>query len=647
MMYSCFSKETYFMSKKKIAVFATGWGTDILAHFMRGMTAVLKPLNIDIYLFMCYASYGETDNSRYGELNIMNLPDMHTFDGAVIITNLLDFPCEADKIVKRCHEAGIPVVSHGLELEGAHSVITDNTSGMETLVRHLIDDHGVKKFTFIAGNADNGDSNERLDVLRNVCKEKNIAFSDDDILYTNWDLSTAQNRVMKDAKEGNLSDAYVCANDELAMVSVIGLNDCGLECPDAAIVTGFDYVELGKVFYPSIASVDQNSEKHGKICAELINDLVNGKEADQLIQIPCTFMPSESCGCKSKQEIIDKRLRASTISFRSNQIQSFATWHTIYIERVILNCESFSEIKQALTKAITDDSGFEGDNFHILFDPDSYEYELKKSGSLDYDPYSEKQDVIYSVRNGKLQTIRSIKTTNLIPGLEDSDPFHMYVFVPLHEREMKVGYIIFTDCYDQIESAAIREYADRFNSSIEKARKAMYLRTLNDSIRELSHIDALTHVKNRAAYELQLEEFRKKAEAKNRKFAFGVVLFDVNNLKKINDELGHYSGDEYIKNACKLICTTYKNSPVYRIGGDEFVALLDGKVLAHKDELMETFISKMNKLRNSTELPPEEKVSVAYGMAYMSDPSESVDDVIKEADERMYETKKKMKSGQL
>ena len=634
------------MSKKKIAVFSTAWAADILAHFMRGMTEVLKPLNIDIYLFTCYASYGETDSSRFGELNILNLPDLHHFDGAVIITNLLDFPGEADRIVTRCREAGVPVISHGLRLEGAHSVITDNLSGMETLVRHLIDDHGIKNLTFIAGSADNGDSNERLQAVRNVCREKGIKFTDDDILYTNWDLSTAQNYVMKDAKEGNLSDAYICANDELAMVSIIALNDCGLECPDAAIVTGFDFISQSKVFYPSISSVDQDSEKHGKTCAELILELMDGKEVDMLTQIPCTFMPGESCGCKSPKEIIDKRLRAGTLAFRSNQLQSFATWHTIYIERAILNCESFSEIKQALTKAITEDSGFEGDDFHILFDPESYGYELKKSGNQDYDPYSEKQDVIYSIRNGKLQTsIRSIKTANLIPGLEDTDPFHMYVFIPLHEREMKVGYIIFTDCYDQIESAAVREYGDRLNSAIEKARKAMYLRTLNDSIRELSHIDALTHVKNRAAYELQLEEYRKKAGPKS-KFTFGVVLFDVNNLKKINDELGHYSGDEYIKNACKLICTTYKNSPVYRIGGDEFVALLEGKVLAQKDELMETFISEMNKLRNS-DLPPEEKVSVAYGMAYMCDPSESVDDVVKEADERMYETKKKMKAGQL
>ena len=633
------------MSKKKIAVFATGWAADILANYMRGMTSVMKPLNIDIYLFMCYASYGETDSNRYGELNIMNLPDLRNFDGAIIITNLLDFHGEADKIVRRCHEADIPVVSHGLELEGTHSVITDNRSGMETLVRHIIEEHNVKKLTYIAGSADNGDSNERLDAIRKVCKEKKIKFSDDNILYTNWDLATAHTRVMDDVKNKSLPDAYVCANDELAMITVIGLNDCGLEVPDAAIVTGFDYISQSRVFYPSIASVDQNTFRHGEVCAELLNDLMNGKKVPAVTEIPCEFKPAESCGCENSKEITERRLRVGTLAFRASQISSFATWHTIYLERVILNCESFSEIKQAVTKAIIEDSNFEGDDFHILFDPGSYGYELKKSSDLEYDPYSEKQDVIYSIRNGKIQSVRSVKTSQLIPGLDDSDPFHLYTFIPLHEREMKVGYIIFVDCYDQIETAAIREYGDRFNSAIEKARKAMYLRTLNDSIRELSHIDALTHVKNRAAYELQLEEYRKKAGPKS-KFAFGAVLFDVNNLKKINDELGHYSGDEYIKNACKLICTTYKNSPVYRIGGDEFVALLEGKVLAQKDELLKTFISEMNKLRNS-DLPPEEKVSVAYGMAYMSNPSKSVDDVVKEADERMYETKKKMKAGKL
>ena len=148
--------------------------------------------------------------------------------------------------------------------------------------------------------------------------------------------------------------------------------------------------------------------------------------------------------------------------------------------------------------------------------------------------------------------------------------------------------------------------------------------------------------------EIEYAEYIENAIEKKKEIVpFGIVMCDMNDLKRMNDTRGHSYGDEALRSASRMISETFKNSPVYRIGGDEFVALLDGKVLAHKDELMETFISEMNKLRNSTELPPEEKVSVAYGMAYMSDPSENVDDVIKEADERMYETKKKMKAGQL
>ena len=172
----------------------------------------------------------------------------------------------------------------------------------------------------------------------------------------------------------------------------------------------------------------------------------------------------------------------------------------------------------------------------------------------------------------------------------------------------------------------------------------MYLKAINDSIRELSHVDALTHVKNRTAYESRLDEIRKKAERKG-SLDFGIILFDVNNLKKINDELGHYAGDEYIKNACKLICIAFKNSPVYRIGGDEFVVLLEGKAFDLRDEQMQSFIDEMSSVMNNENISPEERVSVAYGMSIFKGAPETIDDCIKRADETMYETKKKMKGS--
>ena len=89
-------------------------------------------------------------------------------------------------------------------------------------------------------------------------------------------------------------------------------------------------------------------------------------------------------------------------------------------------------------------------------------------------------------------------------------------------------------------------------------------------------IDALTHVKNKSAY----EQWQKKinTEIKNGKQEpFAVVVCDVNDLKTVNDQYGHKEGDDCIKNACAKICGVFSHSPVFRIGGDEFVAILYGE----------------------------------------------------------------------
>ncbi len=630
------------MAKRKIAVFSTGWAADILAQFMRGMSEEVSSGNTDLYLFMCYANPGEINGALTGDLNIMNLPDLSLFDGAVVVSNLLDYPVERSEIFEKCKKAGIPVVSHGLVVDGACSVITENGIGMRDLTRHLIDKHGVKNIIFIAGSPNNGDSNDRLAAVREVCKEKGLDFSDDNVAYTNWDLTNCENIILDACERNEMPDAFICANDELAMTGIVALEKYNLEAPKDVIITGFDCLQEAQTFYPSIASVNQNLKEHGRKCAALINDMIDGREVEPLIKLPCSFCEGESCGCNCPEEAANRRLRSGTITFKNIQLANAATWHTIAIERTIMGCDSYTEIRRAVTGMLSRTHTFEGSDFHILFDPSCYRSEITTEVSNEDFGYSEKMDVIFSMKDNAIQNIRSIRTKDLVPGISDDDPNHLYIFIPVHERGIKIGYIVFVDCYDKIESKAIREFLERFNSAVEKARKAMYLKAINDSVRELSHIDALTHVKNRTAYELRLEEFRKKAETKN-KPEFGIVLFDLNNLKKVNDELGHYSGDEYIKNSCKLICSIYKNSPVFRIGGDEFVVILDGKAYLQRNELIREFETEMNIVMNS-DRPLEERVSIAYGMAVFEE-DDTVDSVVKRADVAMYNTKKKMKAG--
>ena len=108
------------------------------------------------------------------------------------------------------------------------------------------------------------------------------------------------------------------------------------------------------------------------------------------------------------------------------------------------------------------------------------------------------------------------------------------------------------------------------------------------SVRHIAYSDALTGVKNKHAYDEDVEviESRIKDGSLTR---LCVVVFDVNNLKKVNDTMGHEEGDNLIRNACTLICKQFAHSPVYRIGGDEFVTILEGEDYTDRLSLIDSF----------------------------------------------------------
>ena len=66
---------------------------------------------------------------------------------------------------------------------------------------------------------------------------------------------------------------------------------------------------------------------------------------------------------------------------------------------------------------------------------------------------------------------------------------------------------------------------------------------------------------------------------------FAIVVLDVNDLKVINDTEGHEAEDKCICDACEIICRTFKRSPVYRIGGDEFVVISQNEDYERSDDL--------------------------------------------------------------
>ena len=121
-----------------------------------------------------------------------------------------------------------------------------------------------------------------------------------------------------------------------------------------------------------------------------------------------------------------------------------------------------------------------------------------------------------------------------------------------------------------------------------------------------------------------------------------VVMMDVNNLKKVNDGLGHEKGDELLQKASSFICQTFSHSPVFRIGGDEFVAIVDGADFDTIDQKMQEFQAYMKETSSKDDIM---EVCIASGMAKMGIDGDAYDVILKVADERMYHNKIKIKNG--
>ena len=156
--------------------------------------------------------------------------------------------------------------------------------------------------------------------------------------------------------------------------------------------------------------------------------------------------------------------------------------------------------------------------------------------------------------------------------------------------------------------------------------------------KHMAYTDSLTGVKNTHAY-VEKEKQVDNRIAEREINEFGVIVFDLNDLKKINDTKGHEAGDDYIREACHIICVTFKHSPVFRIGGDEFVAFLEGDDYSNRKELLSAFETQIEKNLQHGD------VVIASGLAvFRPGYDNSYRRVFERADRRMYDRKGSLKA---
>ncbi len=207
-----------------------------------------------------------------------------------------------------------------------------------------------------------------------------------------------------------------------------------------------------------------------------------------------------------------------------------------------------------------------------------------------------------------------------------------YPLLPLYT----IGYMLGTSL---LHTFVIIDAKDEYKKGLEDAlqREQSHHSELKAAW-NVAYTDSLTGLKNKLAY-IETEEQKDVLIANHSAPPFAVAVFDLNDLKAINDCFGHKAGDQYIIRASRVICDHFKHSPIFRIGGDEFVALLEGRDYEDRDALQHSFDNMMdeaNRQRNT--------LIISMGMSeYDEQEDHTFHHVFSRADHEMYLRKRHLK----
>ncbi len=167
---------------------------------------------------------------------------------------------------------------------------------------------------------------------------------------------------------------------------------------------------------------------------------------------------------------------------------------------------------------------------------------------------------------------------------------------------------------------------------------AIVLMKRNKELNKLAYIDLHTGLPNRSRVEELVGEYNHFDQPS------AMIVFDLNDLKEVNDSLGHVAGDTLIMNFADIIRTSIPDKHfVGRYGGDEFIALLTNVT---KDEVEEIITSVQNEAKRYNEFSKQIHLDFAYGYDLSTSYQEAnLKVLLNQADKNMYDCKTRMKQA--
>lgn len=629
--------------KKKLALFIS----HIYGEYQRGLCqGFIKQATDYGYATEIYATNDGENLGDYGlgEDSILQIPKFSNFDGVVFAASTYTDPVVKEKIaahLKTIKDCPVVEITDTPSVFPAISLENNVTTG--TLTEHLITVHGYKRICYLGCLGERYYSDSRQNYYQKMMDKYALTVSENDIYLcddTEEDFDRALAHFTRNHTEK--PDAVVCYNDRVA----IGLWGCALRMgyviPDDFAITGCDCSQAGQHSNPPLTSVTFPLVEVGRTA---VNLLVQHAPEDIPKQTWVTAEASYggSCGCSFikkthaflYQQKLSRQIAEAENSMTVSMQMSAEFSHITDIDRgmdvlekyirQIPNCREFY-------LCLYSDWNKLPSNFREI------------TNFRETDSPEEDANIILlklAINNGKRLPECSFSRVSLLPSFLENSSDSSYLVTPLFFETRAFGYIVMSFDEKQLGyDFRLLHWITNITQLLQNIHESTNTKTLTRHLEEIYMKDVLTGLYNQHGFQHYQKELLESADEED---YISAMLFDLDNLKTINDTYGHKEGDFALKVVGQALDkTSQKYDVCARYNGDEFYVLTrsqDPNYARNFISGVETYLKNFNKLS-----PRSYDVNCSGGFAVI--PYKNTLDAValkllfSRADESMYHVKK-------
>lgn len=620
-----------------IAVFVAGPDEEYQSNIIVGINEFSRKNNINVSYFAAFGGMIESRPFDIGEYSIYSLANLQKFDGAILMTNTINDTDMKEEISSKIKASGIPAVVFDCDsISEFYNISIDNSNAMREMVRHVIKEHGAKTINYISGPMSNPEAVERLLAFREVMAENNLPVDEERIYYGEFRRFDGHEAIEEYMKSGlPLPDAFICANDAMALTAISTLEKYGFCIPVDVIVTGFDYTYSARNYCPALTSVNRPLSQMGAMACRVILDLLsNKKPVHEQLEASCVF--TESCGCPPFNEINYSEYRKTTYNSIENSNSKIKMLNSLSAR--LADTETPDEYFDVIKTFVRE---LECEHFSLCLTSGWLErYKLNCCDTENNSFSRMSAPIVWN--NGKCESVEYFNGEDMFPIPQNSGGNINY-FLPLHFRNKVLGYYIITNSDFPISSLLCHTFTMEVSNSIENLCKISHINKAMEELNRIYVIDPLCNIYNRNGFIKHADEVFKECVAAEKTVMLSFI--DMDGLKFINDNYGHDEGDFAIKELANVISSCCEKGDICaRFGGDEFVIFSPN---ANEDSchLLEQKFNAILEQHNSIIAKPY-KISASIGsIVEKVDSSYTLFRIVKMADEVMYEVKKNKKNS--